>query len=217
MALIRPSSIQTRLTAGIGAAVALLVTLMGAYWVQRNERDLLDALDARAAATAQLAARGLAAPVWNLDSQTIGNLLDAVLADSEVQSVELTASGLDSKTLHRDRQPHAEAALWREEPVLYRTDPQQATARFIGTVRLGFNHARLRAAAAEARVFALAVLAAVLMAVVAASWWIVAAWCAGRWRVWASWPNGWPAVRWAPRWPAPARTRSAPSRGNSTP
>ena len=173
MALIRPSSIQTRLTAGIGAAVALLVTLMGAYWVQRNERDLLDALDARAAATAQLAARGLAAPVWNLDSQTIGNLLDAVLADSEVQSVELTASGLDSKTLHRDRQPHAEAALWREEPVLYRTDPQQATARFIGTVRLGFNHARLRAAAAEARVFAMAVLAAVLMAVVAASWWIV--------------------------------------------
>ena len=173
MALIRPSSIQTRLTAGIGAAVALLVTLMGAYWVQRNERDLLDALDARAAATAQLAARGLAAPVWNLDSQTIGNLLDAVLADSEVQSVELSAPGLDSKTLQRDRQPHAQAALWREEPVLYRTDPQQATARFIGTVRLGFNHARLRAAAAEARVFALAVLAAVLMAVVAASWWIV--------------------------------------------
>ena len=176
MALIRPSSIQTRLTAGIGAAVALLVTPMGAYWVQRNQRnqrDLLDAPDARAAATAQLAARGLAAPVWNLDSQTIGNLLDAVLADSEVQSVELTASGLDSKTLHRDRHPHAEAALWREEPVLYRTDPQQATARFIGTVRLGFNHARLRAAAAEARVFAMAVLAAVLMAVVAASWWIV--------------------------------------------
>ena len=102
-----------QLSVGI-AAVVLLVTLMGAYWVQRNQRnqrDLLDALDARAAATAQLAARGLAAPVWNLDSQTIGNLLDAVLADSEVQSVELTASGLDSKTLHRDRQPHAEAAL----------------------------------------------------------------------------------------------------------
>ncbi|HLO94940.1 MAG TPA: ATP-binding protein [Burkholderiaceae bacterium] len=170
---LRDWSIQTRLMAGLGAVATLLVLAVGAYWTSREERQLTEALLQRQERLAQIAARGFAGPIWNLDSAAISNLLDAVMADPEVQAIELEALGVDVLPLRRQREHASTAApLLKEFDVVYQAVTQQRPVR-VGQARLYFTGERVAAAVAEMRRFVVMLLAAVLVAVLASCYWLV--------------------------------------------
>lgn len=170
---LRDWSIQTRLMAGLGAVATLLVLAVGAYWTSREERQLTEALLQRQERLSQIAARGFAGPIWNLDSAAISNLLDAVMADPEVQAIELEALGVDVQPLRRQRDSAATAApLVKEFDVVYQAVSQQRPVK-VGQARLHFTGERVAAAVAEMRRFVVMLLAAVLVAVLASCYWLV--------------------------------------------
>ncbi|MGM9516365.1 ATP-binding protein [Roseateles sp. DB2] len=172
---LRDWSIQTRLMAGLGAVATLLVLAVGAYWTSREERQLTEALLQRQERLAQIAARGFAGPIWNLDIAAISNLLDAVMADPEVQAIELEALGVDVQPLRRQRDHAAAAAvapLVKEFDVVYQAVSQQRPVK-VGQARLHFTGERVAAAVTEMRRFVVMLLAAVLVAVLASCYWLV--------------------------------------------
>ncbi|MBB2484676.1 PAS domain S-box protein [Mitsuaria sp. WAJ17] len=170
---LRDWSIQTRLMAGLGAVATLLVLAVGAYWTSREERQLTEALLQRQERLSQIAARGFAGPIWNLDSAAISNLLDAVMADPEVQAIELEALGVDVQPLRRQRDKVATTApLVKEFDVVYQAVAQQRPVK-VGQARLYFTGERVAAAVAEMRRFVAMLLAAVLVAVLASCYWLV--------------------------------------------
>ncbi len=170
---LRDWSIQTRLMAGLGVVATLLVLAVGAYWTSREERQLTEALLQRQERLSQIAARGFAGPIWNLDSAAISNLLDAVMADPEVQAIELEALGVDVQPLRRQRDNAATTVpLVKEFDVVYQAVAQQRPVK-VGQARLYFTGERVAAAVAEMRRFVVMLLAAVLVAVLASCYWLV--------------------------------------------
>ena len=173
---LRDWSIQTRLMAGLGAVATLLVLAVGAYWTSREERQLTEALLQRQERLSQIAARGFAGPIWNLDSAAISNLLDAVMADPEVQAIELEALGVDVQPLRRQRDKISTTTtavpLVKEFDVVYQAVAQQRPVK-VGQARLHFTGERVAAAVAEMRRFVVMLLAAVLVAVLASCYWLV--------------------------------------------
>ncbi len=170
---LRDWSIQTRLMAGLGAVATLLVLAVGAYWTSREERQLTEALLQRQERLAQIAARGFAGPIWNLDTAAISNLLDAVMADPEVLAIELEALGVDVQPLRRQRE-HANvvAPLVKEFDIVYQAASQHRPLK-VAQARLYFTGERVAAAVAEMRRFVVMLLAAVLVAVLASCYWLV--------------------------------------------
>ncbi len=170
---LRDWSIQTRLMAGLGAVATLLVLAVGAYWTSREERQLTEALLQRQERLAQIAARGFAGPIWNLDTAAISNLLDAVMADPEVQAIELEALGVDVQPLHRRRDNAGVASpLVKEFDIVYQAASQHRPLK-VAQARLYFTGERVAAAVTEMRRFVAMLLAAVLVAVLASCYWLV--------------------------------------------
>jgi len=168
----RVLSIQTRLIAGIGLAATALVVLIGWYWTGREERELNAALELREARMAQLLARGFAGPVWNLDNAAIANLLDAVMADPEVHGITLTAMGVEGLVLSRSRKEAAVQPLAHRFEVIYQARAGSASS-VVGHVDLVYTRALVRASVASTQRFVASLLAAVLLAVVGASYVLV--------------------------------------------
>ncbi len=165
-------SIQTRLIAGIAATASLLVLLIGWYWTEREERELSLALEQRAERTAQMVARGFAGPIWNLDTLAMGTLLDAVMEDPEVHSIELVATGVDAEPMRRSRDSQPLQPLLREVAIVYQAVPQ-AAASPVGQARLVFNREQVLKSVAGTRRLVASLLAAVLAAVIVTSYWLV--------------------------------------------
>ncbi len=162
------TSLQTRLTAGIALAAALLVTAVGWYWTEREEQELTQALQRRQARMAELAARGFAGPIWNLDTAAVTNLLDAVMAEPEVHAIELNAVGVDAEPTRRVREREAVRPLTVEFDIVHQAAPQAAPAK-VGTGRLVYTRQYVAEAVAQSRRFVASILAAVLLAVIATS------------------------------------------------
>ena len=170
---LRDWSIQTRLMAGLGLVATLLVLAVGAYWTSREERQLTEALLQRQERLAEIAARGFAGPIWNLDNAAISNLLDAVMADPEVLAVELEALGVDVQPMRRHREQESRTPpLVKEFDVVYQTASQHRPVK-VGQARLQFTGDRVAAAVSEMRRFVVMLLAAVLVAVLASCYWLV--------------------------------------------
>jgi len=132
------ASLQFRLTASIGAAVALLVLAVGSYWLAREERVLTATLQSHADTLSQLTARGLTEPIWNLDQPAIGNLLDALMTDPEVQVVELSADGVVWGEVARRVEEFVtwEAAFPRRPARYVRIRALRATILHLGSVAI---------------------------------------------------------------------------------
>lgn len=170
---LRDWSIQTRLMAGLGAVATLLVLAVGSYWTSREERQLTEALLQRQDRLAEIAARGFAGPIWNLDNAAIANLLDAVMADPEVQAIELEALGVDVQPLRRQREQASRTPpLVKTFDVVYQAATQQRPVK-VGQARLYFTGERVAAAVSEMRRFVALLLAAVLLAVLVSCYWLV--------------------------------------------
>ncbi|UXH78043.1 ATP-binding protein [Roseateles amylovorans] len=164
-------SIQTRLVAALSLSATLLVGLIGLYWVDRHERELNAALVERQERMAQLVARGFAEPVWNLDSAALSELLDAVMADPEVQSISLTAPGLE--TLRRERDTPAVRPLEIDFELSHRTGPSPGPAGALGRANIVFTRAYIDQSLGETRRLVASLLATVLLAIALTSYFLV--------------------------------------------
>ncbi|OWQ85237.1 hypothetical protein CDN99_22105 [Roseateles aquatilis] len=163
-------SIQTRLVAALSLSATLLVGLIGLYWVDRHEQELNEALTERQQRMAQLVARGFAEPVWNLDSAALSELLDAVMADPEVQSITLAAPGLD--TLRRSRETPPVRPLTLEFELSHRAGAQ-GPAGALGRATLVYTRAYIDQTLGETRRLVASLLATVLLAIALTSYVLV--------------------------------------------
>ena len=163
-------SIQTRLVAALSLSATVLVGLIGLYWVDRHEHELNEALTERQQRMAQLVARGFAEPVWNLDSAALSELLDAVMADPEVQSITLAAPGLE--TLQRARETPAVRPLTLEFALSHRAGAQGA-AGALGRATLVYTRSYIDQTLGETRRLVASLLATVLAAIALTSYVLV--------------------------------------------
>jgi PAS domain S-box-containing protein len=155
--------IQTRLVTGLAVVASLLVLAVGWYWTAHEERVLRQALAERESRMADLAARGFAGPVWNLDIGAIENLLDAVMADPEVYSIEVTGMGVDAAPLRRQRAGQPVQPLRREFDIAQQTAPEAPPIPVARGV-LVLSSEQVLAKVAQTRRFAGGLLAAMLVA-----------------------------------------------------
>jgi len=160
--------IQARLVAGIASVASVLVLAVGWYWTGQQEQELRAALAQRESRTASLAARGFAGPIWNLDLVAIDNLLDAVMADPEVFSIEL--QGLDGVGTppRRQRDGVAVQPRRREFDIVYQTAPQTSPTPVARAV-LVVSSELVLAQVQQTERFVISLLAAVLAAVIVTS------------------------------------------------
>lgn len=164
--------IQTRLMAGIALMASLLVLAVGWYWTEHEEGDLTEALRQRETRMAGLVARGFAGPIWNLDAAATENLLDAVMADPEVHSIELQSLGVNAEPLRRERGTPAVQPIRREFEILHEAAPQ-TTPTPVGRATLVFTGELVQKQVAQTRRFVASLLAAVLAAVIVTSYVLV--------------------------------------------
>lgn len=169
MALTRLSiGIQTRLTAGIALVASLLVLAVGWYWTTHEEAELMDGLRQREARMAGLIERGFAGPIWNLDHVAIENLLDAVMADPEVQAIELKGLGLRGGLARRGTGFAADGPLRREFPITYQADTSMAGTPVASAV-LVFSRELVDEQVRRTRLFVVELLAVAVVGIVIAS------------------------------------------------
>ena len=165
--------IQTRLMMAIAVVASLLVLAVGWYWTAHEESELKQALAQREARMADLAGRGFAGPVWNLDLAAIDNLLDAVMADPEVYSIELNGLGVNAAPMRRQREGKEPVQPQRREfDIVHQTVPQ-APATPVAHAVLVLTSEHVLAQVAQTRRFVASLLAAVLAAVIVTSYVLV--------------------------------------------
>lgn len=175
MALLpRTLSIQTRLIAGMALAASALVVLVGWFWMAREARGLESALQARAERSAQMVARSVAGPLWNLDYATLGHLMDAAMAEPELHTLEIRVRGVAGEPIRRQRDvdlsPQQSLQLLVDIP---HQSPPMMRAESLGQARLLFSREPLHKALAQTRLMVVSLLAAMLAAVIISSYWLV--------------------------------------------
>ncbi len=160
--------IQTRLTAGIALVASLLVLAVGWYWTTHEETELMAGLSQREARMAGLIERGFAGPIWNLDHVAIENLLDAVMADPEVQAIELKGLGLRGGLARRGPELPPGGPLRREFAVTYQPAADVAGTQVASAV-LVFSRELVDEQIQRTRLFVVELLAVVVVGIVVAS------------------------------------------------
>jgi len=160
--------IQTRMTAGIALVASLLVLAVGWYWTTHEEEELMSSLRLREARMAGLIERGFAGPIWNLDHVAIENLLDAVMADPEVHSIELKGLGLRGGLAKRGRDNPASGPLKREFNITYQPAADTPGTQVASAV-LVYTRDMVDEQVRRTRLFVVELLAVVVVGIVIAS------------------------------------------------
>ena len=160
--------IQARLMLGIASVASLLVLAVGWYWVDYERQVQGEALQQRQKQMAGLVARGFAGPIWNLDGTAVESLLDAVMADPEVYSIDLHTMGIATLPMHRQREGQAVQPQRIEFDILHEAEgsPPAPVAR----ASLVYSRARVLERVARTRDFVAVLLAAVLAATIVTSY-----------------------------------------------
>ena len=165
--------IQARLMIGIALVASVLVSAIGWYWVRFEAREQSEALQHRQAQMAGLVARGFAGPVWNLDTSAIDSLLDAVMADPEVQSIEIRSTGLKVPPMVRTRATPPVEPVVREFDIQHEGEVPGADSAPVARARLVYTREQVVERVARTRDFVAGLLAAVLLAVLVTSYVLV--------------------------------------------
>ncbi|RVT84748.1 ATP-binding protein [Inhella crocodyli] len=170
----KPGSLQFRLLAALALSAGLIVLLAGLGW-QAFEQDRLDRQFQQHQTTlVELGKRGLATPLWNVDGAAVDSVLQGLLMDPAVDRIEIHAPGLPGGSLARQK-PHSGPATEAGPTVAFDIDYSgtgSAGATRVGRAEMVMNQAQLRQTQRDARLFILALLAALLLtlSVVAYLW-----------------------------------------------
>ncbi len=157
--------LQARLMGSLVAVTALLVVLIGWWWIALERQQLNEALEQREARMVSLIQRGFAGPIWNLDQVAIDNLLDAVMADPEVQSLVLKGLGLRGGQAHRERSTPGVAATRREFTIVYQP-AADAPGTQVASAELVYTRELVQQQIERSRDFVVGLLLAIVAAVI---------------------------------------------------
>ncbi|MBH9551799.1 ATP-binding protein [Inhella gelatinilytica] len=157
-------SLRFRLALGLTLAAAVIGLVGLGLWSSGEARKLRQGLEARQMRLAAVAANGLATPLWNLDLLVAGALLDTLMSDPEVHSVEVQPVGLGSKPLRRLREGATQGTLIeRRFDIVHGQAPDSS---IVGQARLVVSTAAIDAELQANQRFFTGVLTAVLTTLV---------------------------------------------------
>uniref|UniRef100_UPI00117D37BB ATP-binding protein n=1 Tax=Pelomonas sp. KK5 TaxID=1855730 RepID=UPI00117D37BB len=111
--------------------------------------------------------------VWNLDAAAIDSLLEAVMADPEVQSIEVRSTGLNVAPMLRSRTGPPVEPVVREFDILHEGEAPGADTSPVAHATLVYTRAQVVERVARTRDFVAGLLAAVLVAVLVTSYVLV--------------------------------------------
>jgi len=163
------ASLHTKLTVALAALVAVVAAGSATVLVEREREQRLHELEGRATRIASLLQQSLAQGLWNVDSKAIQRQLDALAPDPEVAEVTVTAVGYGTVATAGPRHPSdATGAVVRIRPIQY-AQFEGFPLEKIGEVRVVLTRAEAEAAIARARRAILAMAAAVVLTLFAAT------------------------------------------------
>jgi len=165
------TSLRSRLALGLALAAALIGLAGGVLWSVTEAKKLRQGLEERQNRLAALAANGLDWPLWNLDAAAAGALLDTLMSDPEVVSVELTAVGLGARPQSRQRKDHDGGQ--RIERYFNIEHGRGEDRAVLGTAKLVFSTGPIEAELRTTQRFIVGLLSAVLATlVIGCYWWV---------------------------------------------
>ena len=163
------TSLHTKLVLALATLVAL-VAAGSAYMVIERERERrFQELQGRAARSADLYSRSVAYPLWNVDRAAIDGQLAALAPNPEVAEFSITAVGYGRVSAVTKLQgPDLVDPIVRVQAIEY-TPPGALEPRKIGEVRVVLTRALVEQAVAAARRATLALVAAIVALLYAAT------------------------------------------------
>ncbi len=146
-------SLQRKLLLALTSLVSVIMIVVAAYWLNYQRRTSVAELKAYGNQMANVLAKACSTPMWNMDWQSIGDAVDAVMADPQVFSVEVKEERADRRVY---KKKDGKLADGMEVKVMVRYSQRDVT-RKLGTVRLVFSRARMQEQFAQAQRFLLTV------------------------------------------------------------
>jgi PAS domain S-box-containing protein len=158
----RARSVHAKLALALTLSLLLLVAGFG-YGIDRVNVQRLDSeLQGRATRIVNLLARGLAYPVWNVDTRAVDQLLLALETNSEVVAIEVSATGYGPVVPPHVRQDVQGEVFRRSQPIEYEVGDGSSPRR-VGEVVVVFSREPMLSSIAHNRAMLLAMMAALLI------------------------------------------------------
>ena len=163
------ASLPTKLMVALSVLVTVVIGGSATFLVERERGERLRRLEERATRITDLLEQSLAQHLWNADRKAIQRQLDALAPNREVAEVTVTAVGYGTvASVGRRDVSDATGAVVRVRPITYRQF-EGSPPQTIGEVRVVLTRAEAEAAFARARWAILAMAAAVVLTLSAAT------------------------------------------------
>ena len=163
------ASLPTKVMVALSVLVAMVIGGSATWLVERERGERLGRLEERATRIADLLEQSLAQELWNVDRQAIQRQLDVLARNPELAELTVTAVGYGTVATAGPRNVSgATGAVVRVRPITHRQF-EGSTPQTIGEVRVILTRAEAEAAIARARWTILAMAAAVVLILYAAT------------------------------------------------
>jgi signal transduction histidine kinase/DNA-binding response OmpR family regulator/HAMP domain-containing protein len=163
------TSLQTKLVLALAILVALVAAASAYVLIERERERRLVELEGRATRIAELFSRTAAYPLWNVDHAAIDSQLGALAPNPEVAEFSITADGYGTvSAVTKIRASDLVDPIVRVRPIVY-TPPGARQPQKIGEVRVVLTRAVGEKAIAAARRAILALVAAIVAVLYAAT------------------------------------------------
>lgn len=96
-------SIGAKLALQVTVAIVIVMVTIGVLGMYQQERKFTDILDTRAEWITEQCAMALVAPIWTMDNNQIGRLLQSVLSNSDILAIKLTEAGTGTPIWHQGK------------------------------------------------------------------------------------------------------------------
>lgn len=132
------ASLPRKLMVALMVLVSAVLGTAGIYLLDVQKQNASADLEAHAAQLTELLSKTLALPLWNIDSNSIQEQLEAVMTDPQVWSVDLYAQGNGQPIASKKRDGPVVDGIEHSAKVVYVRD-QQASAVELGRVRVVYT------------------------------------------------------------------------------
>ena len=163
------ASLHTKVTVTLALLVVVVTAGSATFLIERERGERLRRLEERATHIADLLEQSLAQELWNVDGKAIQRQLDALAPNREVAELTVTAVGYGTVASAGPRNiSDATGGIVRVRPIAYASSEGLAPYT-IGEVRVVLTRAEAEAAIARGRWAILAMAAAVVLTLYAAT------------------------------------------------
>jgi len=130
------TSLQRKLLLVVTVVVTLLMIVFGFYLINIQHQNATAEIEGRATRMADLLAQTIALPLWNVDADSINAQFKAIMADPEVNSVDIYETGKSQPMVTIARETVAVDPITRTADVILQRGEEQNS---LGTVRVVYS------------------------------------------------------------------------------